>query len=227
MRVLELFSGTGSIGHVFRRRGHEVASLDLDPRCGADITCDVLEWDYEAHAPPGHYDVIWASPPCTMYSRARTTGGPRNLDLADSIVARTQQILEYFRPRAYIVENPASGLMASRPVTQRLNEAGSTVISYCSYGRLFQKSTRLWHNLPSEAWSPRPPCDRRCPAMTEDGRRRRQSAQRGPALLGQLQGRRRGDRLSLSELHAIPEALGEELAAACERLTLPGAPASE
>ena len=37
---------------------------------GADINCDILEWDYRAFAPK-HFDVIWCSPPCETFSIAR------------------------------------------------------------------------------------------------------------------------------------------------------------
>ena len=41
MRVLELFSGTGSVGNVCRARGMDVVSLDRD--MPADIRCDILD----------------------------------------------------------------------------------------------------------------------------------------------------------------------------------------
>ena len=61
-RMLELFSGTGSVGNVFRERGWDVTSLDRDMQ--ADIKADILDWDYRQF-PPGHFYFIWASPPCT------------------------------------------------------------------------------------------------------------------------------------------------------------------
>ena len=47
MRVLELFSGTGSVGNVCRARGMDVVSLDKDTP--ADIRCDILDWDCMAY----------------------------------------------------------------------------------------------------------------------------------------------------------------------------------
>ena len=65
MRLLELFSGTGSVGKVFKQHGYEVISLDIDNR--ADINIDILNWDYTVY-PSGYFKVIWASCPCTRYS---------------------------------------------------------------------------------------------------------------------------------------------------------------
>ena len=39
----------------------------------ADIRCDILDWDFRAYEPKS-FDFIWASPPCTEYSIAKTTG---------------------------------------------------------------------------------------------------------------------------------------------------------
>ena len=98
MRILESFSGTGSIGTAFASQGWEVVSLDLDPKTDATIHADILLWDHTVF-PPGHFDAVWASPCCTNYSRARTKAKtPRNLELADSLVLPSRQIIEYFNP---------------------------------------------------------------------------------------------------------------------------------
>ena len=103
MRILELFSGTGSVGKVATELGHEVAALDRD--MAADIQTDILGWDYQAAFQPGHFDFIWASPPCTEYSRAKSRG-IRKIDEANEVVKRTLEIIEYFSPEHYLTENP-------------------------------------------------------------------------------------------------------------------------
>jgi len=85
MKLLELFSGTKSVGRVAEQLGYNVISLDRDLE--ADIKCDILDWDYKQF-PAGYFDVIWASPPCTEYSTCKTTG-VQNIALANSIVNRT------------------------------------------------------------------------------------------------------------------------------------------
>ena len=101
MRLLELFSGTGSIGKAFREQGWEVVSLDIKPRSGADIITDILTWDYKTYE-KGHFDAVWGSPCCTHFSRARTTAKtPRDLEWADSLVAKTIEIIHYFEPKVW------------------------------------------------------------------------------------------------------------------------------
>ena len=70
MNMLELFSGTGSVGSVAKNLSFNVVSLDLK---NADINCNILEWDYRQY-PSEYFCFIWASPPCTEYSIAKTTG---------------------------------------------------------------------------------------------------------------------------------------------------------
>ena len=81
MRILELFSGTGSVGDVAKRSGYEVVSLDLK---GADIHTNILNWGFtEYHTRCS--DILWASPPCTEYSVAKTVG-ERKIEEASEIV---------------------------------------------------------------------------------------------------------------------------------------------
>jgi site-specific DNA-cytosine methylase len=98
MRVLELFSGTGSIGRAFKARNWEVVSLDMDPKSLATHTCDFMTWNWAIY-PPGHFQCVWSSPPCTAYSCARTTGKqPRDLEGSDRLVGRVLECIAYFQP---------------------------------------------------------------------------------------------------------------------------------
>ena len=46
--MLELFSGTGSVGTVAKRLGYEVVSLDLR---NANINTNILDFDYKQYDP--------------------------------------------------------------------------------------------------------------------------------------------------------------------------------
>ena len=173
MRILELFSGTGSVGKVGRELGHDVVALDRD--MAADIQTDIMDWDYKAAFQPGHFDFIWASPPCTEYSRAKSRG-VRKIDEANEVVKRTLEIIEYFSPRHYLLENPQTGLLKDQPFMATLPFKD---IDYCKYGLSYRKRTRLWGSLPM--WTPRPLCKGDCGSMDEGGRRHREQAQRLPS----------------------------------------------
>ena len=69
MRLLELFSGTGSVGNVASDMGFEVISVDRD--LPATHKCDIMDWNCKQY-PPNYFDVLWMSPPFTEYSRSLT-----------------------------------------------------------------------------------------------------------------------------------------------------------
>ena len=197
MRVLEIFSGTGSIAKAAQERGHDVVTLDICPKHSPTICANILEWDHSVF-PSDRFDYIHASCPCEQYSRARTTGGPRKLELADSLVKRTIEIINYFSSARWTVENPATSLMWQRPVAQPLLEQIAKT-SYCRYGYPYRKNTWFANNFKLEL---KPQCDGSCGQM--QGRRHLQHAQRGGGGVEKT-------RQSLDQLHSIPDTLCEAI----------------
>ena len=111
--LLELFSGTGSVGRSFRARGWEVFSMDIDATTKPTLVANVLDLQWDAL--PDRVDCICASPPCTHYSRARTKAKtPRDLDGADDLVQAVLDIIEYYEIGLWFMENSQSGLLKSR-----------------------------------------------------------------------------------------------------------------
>jgi hypothetical protein len=159
-RMLDLFSGTGSVSKVFKEKGWEVLTLDRD--LPADIQTNILCWNY-TDLPVGHFDFIWASPPCTHYSVARTTAKtPRDINGSNLLVQKALDIINYFQPRFWCLENPATGYLKEQPVVEHLPFKD---VDCCKYGFRYRKRTRIWNNL-GEMWQPQPLCSKMhpCPA---------------------------------------------------------------
>jgi len=200
MRLLELFSGTGSMGAAFRRLGWEVTSVDCDADANPTILCDIMDFDYKAY-PPRYFDCVHASPPCTQYSRARTTAKtPRDLEGADALVRRTLQIIFHFQPTCFFVENPYTGMMKDRPVMHFMIPL-MRVVTYCKYGLPYKKATAIWTNVLT--WAPRRACSNLFPCHQLVDGRHPSTAQRAS--------------FSLNELYRIPAELCDELADAATR----------
>jgi len=217
-RLLELFSGTGSVGRAFEELGWEVFSLDMDFKSNATITMDFMEFDWTVF-PKDYFQCIWASPPCTMYSIARTTAKtPRDLEGSNRLVQRVLDCIEYFMPKTWFMENPQSGYLKSQPVVQGLRYRDT---SYCVWpgGFEYRKLTRIWTNAHDD-WS-LPCCSRSCPCeISKETGRHPQTAQRAP---GKFLGKRmENDKRTLDQLHSIPHELCLEIAREATRnLSLP------
>lgn len=141
LRALDLFSGTGSVGAQLSKWGFQVKSLDKDPKCKADICLDILSWDYKRAHPTGWFQVICASVPCEEYSSAKTVQA-RNLDKADLLVRKVLEIVDYFRPHLWWIENPRNGLLRHRTFMQGLPFVD---VDYCQFSEWgYRKPTRVW-----------------------------------------------------------------------------------
>ena len=149
MKLLELFSGTKSVGKVAEQLGYEVISLDLKD---ADINCNILDWDYTTY-PVGYFHVIWASPPCDTFSILRKcwTGRYGHTvetmqndinDIGLPILRRTEDIINYFKPTYYFIENPQTGSM------KEYIDKPYYDVDYCKYADWgYRKRTRVWTNV--------------------------------------------------------------------------------
>ena len=198
MRLLELFSGTGSVGQVFKEKGWEVISLDSNPKTNASIITDIRNWDYQAYKSK-HFDAIWASPCCTHYSCARRGAKtPRDLEGADSLVITTLDIIKYLNPKVWYIENPQTGLLKDREFMKGLPYTDLDYCRYCDIG--FRKRTRIWTNTKFEGLK----ClgQGKCPNM--EGSRHKATAQQGRNTLNEGS---YGGTFKQSELYRIPQAL--------------------
>tara|TARA_R110001592_G_C12844025_1_gene721177 strand:+ start:67 stop:723 length:657 start_codon:yes stop_codon:yes gene_type:complete len=160
-KCLELFSGTHSFGKVAEEIGYSVLSLDLI--LSADIKEDILTWDYKKY-PKNSFDIIWASPPCTFYSRLQNTWiGRKRKDgtlvtkewievqrkESDLIMKKTLEIIDYFNPFLWFIENPVSCLK-DREIMKNIPYYTCDYCMYCDWG--YRKRTNIWTN--KEDWTP-------------------------------------------------------------------------
>ena len=122
MRILDLFSGTGSIPKQIRA-DDECVSVDISADLHEPtILVDIMEWDYKSAFPIGHFDVIFAGVPCTEYSRLRDCckhTKPPDIEKANKVVLRTLEIIDYFKPKFWFIENPDGGKLKDQEFSSR------------------------------------------------------------------------------------------------------------
>ena len=214
--LLELFCGTKSIGKIFDQHGWDVISVDMLDKFHPTICKNVLDLtpeDIIDKLPKfsKEINVIWASPMCTQYSKARTQGGPRDLEVADALVQKTLDLVKYF-DAPFFMENPYTGLLKSRDVVK---EIPVRVIDYCSYadesfpGR-YRKRTGIWTNTD---WIPeRALCKPSLCKFCSDGKKHDHAGQQR-SKPGQKQS-------TTKQLYKIPSAIPEELVCYIEQSKL-------
>lgn len=174
-KLLELFCGTKSVGNVFKTADYEIVSLDYNKKFDATHTEDILNWNYKQY-PPNYFDVIWASPDCTTWSIA-TAGKYRTKEriygndnqhkeksnLANNMILRVIEIIKYFQPKSWFIENPR-GLLIHFPELKEFIKninAYNTTVYYGNYDNWgFPKPTHIWSNI--KLWT------EKSPIMNED-----------------------------------------------------------
>lgn len=144
----------------FWDRGHDVFTVDIDPQLQPSLAIDIL--DLKASDFPFKPDIILASPPCQGFSVASIQhhwfeGRPDSpkAHLALELVAATRRLISDAQPSFFVIENPRGMLRKQRVVA----DLERRYVTYCQYGRPYQKPTDLWGGFPPSLRL-RPPCHR-------------------------------------------------------------------
>ncbi len=160
LRVLDLCSGSCTLLDALQeylptiRQRFEYVSIDPDPQVGSwvdghvHICGDVRDWR-EVIAPrykPGYIDV-WASPPCTVFSRAKTNVTPKDLAYGIPIVAGVKETIMFLKLPSWFIENPR-GRLANQAIMKDegcplIRDSVRLLLSYCRYGAWYRKDTHL------------------------------------------------------------------------------------
>lgn len=161
MKILELFSGTESFSKVAKKRGHDVFTVDNDPRFKPDLCIDIMK--LKPSDIPFKPDIIWASPPCEKFSIMVVS---KNWDkIGDSyrakneetvkamwLIVKTLELIGFMKPKFFFIENPRAMLRKMPFMADLMRKT----VTYCKYGFPYMKATDIWTNC--EAWTPRPIC---------------------------------------------------------------------
>lgn len=196
LRVLDLFAGLCGWSAPWAERGHDVRSLDLDPRFEVTYHRDILTWD-TAELGDWRPDVILASPPCegfTVMNIGKNWTRPNDpiphapktdsARLALAIVERTREVIAAIEPRYFILENPVAKLR-KLPVVADLERR---TVWYCHLGETTAKPTDLWGGFPPSLELP-PVCHAAKPDHAVDCCcRDHAAAPRGSRTEGSIQG---------------------------------------
>ena len=130
--ILDLCGGTGSWSEPYLKAGYDVRLITFP------------ENDVRTYQPPENVYGILAAPPCTMFSRARTTAKtPRDFRAAMEVVSACLKIIwevqykNHFGLKFWAIENPAGHL-------QRFLGKPAMKFQPYEFGHDYSKQTYLW-----------------------------------------------------------------------------------
>ena len=126
---IEIFAGTKSFTKVAKAMlpdCQQFITIDIDARFNCTHTCDIMSFDYQRLIPSDKHFVthIWMSPPCTEYSKAKTTK-ERDLEGADALVQKGLDMIRFYQRYSnpslkWYIENPRTGLLKTRDIMKPL-----------------------------------------------------------------------------------------------------------
>ena len=157
MKILELFKGSGSITKYYEGTDNEVISLDFEKKYEPNICCDIMDWNYKEYA-VGYFDIIWASPECKIFSMLQNCriGNHKNAswknkeelkeqrDINSKFIKKTIEIIKYFNPTFYFIENPLYSKIWDYVEDEYKNKF--VIVDYCYFEYNYKKPTKILTN---------------------------------------------------------------------------------
>lgn len=158
LNVVEFFCGSRTISKEFEKAGHNVFSIDIRKRkgiCEPSLRKDMMLVTVN-DIPFEKVDVIWASPPCDVFSKAgawfhwNKDGSPKTQKCLDHIriLKKTLKIIERISPGYFFIENPDGGMKYRNELVNFLirNNGKTLKLFYRDYGFGTLKPTNIFTN---------------------------------------------------------------------------------
>lgn len=165
MNVLELFSGSGTISKKFREKGHKTFEIDIRKRkgiCEPDLRKNILQVRIK-DIPFKKVHVIWASPPCDVFSKAGvrfhwdSRGNPKTEKCREhlKILKKSLVLIEKLKPDVFFIENPDGRMKYQKDLVNFLirNNAMTKKVYFGCYGFGTLKPTTIFTNAID--WNPK------------------------------------------------------------------------
>lgn len=155
---VELFCGYGSITDELKNVGFSTFKTDIRKRkevCEPDLKINIIQLK-KTDIPFDHVNVLWASPPCDVWSYAsgsfhwNKNGTPKTKKCLEhiEILKKTLAVIEEIKPDVWFIENPRGRLRTFPPMIEFLkrNKGKIKTLTYSSYGFPTAKPTNIFTN---------------------------------------------------------------------------------
>lgn len=162
MNFIELFCGYGVVTESFKKRGFTTWKTDIRKRkgvCEPDLRADITNLtarDILQKTGFKKVHVLWASPPCQVWSYAGADfhwtkeGLPKTQKSLEHIkvLEKTLELIDELSPEIFFIENPRGRLRNYAPFLQWLGKhhAIKKTLTYGSYGFPAPKPTNIFTN---------------------------------------------------------------------------------
>jgi len=114
MRMLDLFAGLGGASAAMKDRGWEVITVEINPEFKPDIVEDIKDFHYSGEP----VDLIWASPPCTEFSKTSFPPSwyPNLSEPSLDLLQHARRVISEVKPQFWIIENVRGAVKYFSPI---------------------------------------------------------------------------------------------------------------
>jgi hypothetical protein len=128
-----------------RERGWTVVTVDAEPSFGCTHTADLASWKYGGPWP----DLVWASPPCTEFSRTILPWIKDKKEPSLALVLAAKRIVDECAPTWWVLENVRGAVRWLKPHLGPVRQAIGPVFLWGHFPRLKCRVRPYKERLPS------------------------------------------------------------------------------